>query len=149
MMKLLAMGNILMGDDGIALHLAGLLEERLNSLGIELIYGETDIGYCITRITEEDYIILLDAAEFGREPGEISLQPFREMPAYRREFTSHCISFLDLIHLYYPAIDGIVIKIQIAYLGFCYGPSDQLKNRSENMIKQLLGVLLKIKCGRN
>lgn len=52
--KLIAVGNRLMGDEGIAVKLAEYLMDRLYSQGIEVILGDTDIDFCFGRIDRED-----------------------------------------------------------------------------------------------
>ncbi|HWT26636.1 MAG TPA: hydrogenase maturation protease [Mobilitalea sp.] len=70
--KLAAIGNVLMGDDGIAIAIAKKIEPELNRMGIEVVYGETDVGYCISVVDASDDIIILDASAFGKKPGEIT-----------------------------------------------------------------------------
>lgn len=135
--KLLAMGNILMGDDGIAIYIADILEDRLKEIGIDVIYGETDIGYSITNINEGDYIILLDAAYYGKTPGEITVLAFDEASINRKDATCHSVSFLDLLKLYFPKNDGIVLTVEIAEIGFFYGPSLLLKDKLETISQQI------------
>ncbi len=144
-MKLVAMGNVLMGDDGIALHLTSMLEDKLRELGIAVIFGETDIGYCLTQLEEEDFIILIDAAELGKKPGELTLLSFEELTPCRKMNTSHCISFFDLLKLYYPKMKGVAILIQIYHIDFQYGLSNPLKEKTEDMLNLILEQIRKIK----
>ena len=55
--KLIAIGNKIMGDDRIGPLVAEHLEKFLSQLGIEVVIGETDIGYCLSKINEKDMII--------------------------------------------------------------------------------------------
>ncbi len=144
-MKLVAMGNVLMGDDGIALYLTSMLEDKLRELGIAVIFGETDIGYCLTQLEEEDFVILIDAAELGKKPGELTLLSFEELAPCRKINTSHCISFFDLLKLYYPKMKGVAIMIQIYRIDFHYGLSDTLKEKTEDMLNLILEQIRKIK----
>lgn len=139
------MGNVLMSDDGIAIYLAGILEEKLCKIGVEVIYGETDIGYCISQIQEGDYIILMDASDLGKTPGEITLLSFDEITAKDKDITQHCVSFLDLLKLYFPMNDGIVITVQIAYIGLQYGLSKQLKGNISEIAQELFKQVSNVK----
>jgi len=127
--KLLALGNVLMGDDAVAIHLAMALQEELGQMGIEVIYGETDIGYCITSIQEEDFIIFVDAADFGGVAGEISVMSISEISNTDKFVTGHSINFLHLIKLYKPKLQGVILAVQIADINFRYGLSEELQNR--------------------
>jgi hydrogenase maturation protease len=127
--KLLAMGNLLMGDDAIAIYLASALEGELSQLGIEVIYGETDIGYSMTRISEEDFVIFADAADFGGIPGEVKEFQLDDMVKETNDITEHNIRFLDLIKLHMPKLEGAVLAVQIADIHFRYGLSEELLSR--------------------
>ncbi len=144
-MKLLAMGNVLMGDDGIAVYMAGILEESLREMGIEVIYGETDIGYCLSRIQEGDYIILLDASDLGKEPGEITMLSFDNLKTNYQNMTHHSVSFLDLLRLYFPKNDGNVITVQVKDIHLCYGISKELKEKTANLSLALQKQILSIR----
>lgn len=76
--KVIAIGNLLMGDDGIAVYIAGRLKKMLANDEIDIIIGETDFEYCMDRIEPEDFVIVLDSAALGLEPGAVSLIPFEE-----------------------------------------------------------------------
>lgn len=56
-----------MGDDGIAIYVTEMLRKELESRGIEVIIGETDSQYCISKIEEGDFLLILDASYFGIE----------------------------------------------------------------------------------
>ncbi len=142
--KLLAMGNVLMGDDGIGIHLATALQEELSAMGIEVIYGETDIGYCITNIQEDDYIIIVDAADFGATTGDINKVPLEEISSSKNVITGHSISFLELIKLYLPKIKGTVLEVQIAEINFQYGLSQNLQNRFSRCAEDVLNYIRQI-----
>jgi hydrogenase maturation protease len=147
--KLIAMGNILMGDDGIAVFLARLLEAELLALGIEVIYGETDIGYCITRVEDGDYLILLDGACLGKQPGEISLLPLCSAAAEETGMTQHGIRFIDLLALYYPRLEGMILAVEAADLSFRYEISAILMDRVHEIAAKLLHIIDSTKTQHN
>lgn len=140
--KLLAMGNVLMGDDGIAVYVAASLEEQLNQLGIEVIYGETDIGYSIAMLGREDFIIILDAARLGKTAGETTVLSFDNYSGRNGEVTQHNISFLELIRLYFPQNKGFIITIEIDEIRFHYGAGRLLEDK---LAKISLEIYEKIK----
>jgi hydrogenase maturation protease len=75
--KAIAIGNPLMGDDGIALKVAEQLSDSLEKLGVEVIIGETDIDYCISRIDENDKLIVIDGSCRGEALGSYPPCPCR------------------------------------------------------------------------
>ncbi len=136
-LKLLAIGNVLMEDDGIAVILAEKLREELESLGLSVIIGETDSDYLLSAIDEEDTLIILDAVTMV-PCGEILCLSLREaVPVYRDE-TQHSLSFLHTCRLYYPDIRGILLGIGVESCGYHYGVSERLSERIGEVKKILL-----------
>lgn len=66
-MKLIAIGSRIMGDAGAAIAAAEELYDELVVEGVQVIIGETDVGYCLSCIKEGDIIIILDAS-IGERP---------------------------------------------------------------------------------
>jgi hydrogenase maturation protease len=135
--KLIALGDVLRKDDGIAIYIAAELEEELTSLGVDLLYGKTDIGYYISMIKADDYTILLDASRFGYPPGKITYLPINCYQMSARDYTQHSICFLDLLKIYYPQIEGMIIAVEIGEVSFYYGLSTQLSDKFNNITKEI------------
>ena len=73
-LKLIAIGNVLMKDDAIGIKVAEEIEIELLKLGVNVIYGETNIQHCISSVEKDDYIIILDSAYYGKSIGEITIE---------------------------------------------------------------------------
>lgn len=141
--KLVAVGNVLMGDDGIAIFLAGRLEADMLALGIEVIYGETDIGYCLTQIHNGDYLIVLDGACLGKSPGEVSVLPLHTTQE-AAGMTQHYLRFTDLLPIYYPEPEGMLLAVEISDTGFRYGISEVLADRADGITNEILHIVRSI-----
>lgn len=141
MIKLVAMGNILMEDDGIAIVVAELLKEQLTRMGIQVICGETDTGYCIANLTGCDYLILLDATSLGKEPGRITRMPLQNQPAAGGKLSQHGILLTNLLHIYFPQLQGVLLGIETAGISFCRGLSPKLADRLEDITKEILNII--------
>jgi hydrogenase maturation protease len=115
--KLLALGNVLMEDDGVAIYLAEQLQYEIQQMGIEVVLGETDIGYLLSKITQEDYLIILDATTC-LPCGEICCLLISEEHFSPEYILQHDISLLSLCKIYYPAITGSMIGIGVASLTY-------------------------------
>lgn len=139
--KVIALGNVLMKDDGIGIEVTKMIEKELSELGIEVIYGETDIGYCISKVNGEDFIFLLDASCYGISPGELSVIPINQFISAKKGYTQHSYSFIDMLKLYVPNIQGRIIAIETAELSFDYGLSQILKDRFINISNTVLSVI--------
>lgn len=143
--KLLAVGNVLMGDDGIAIYLAASLEEELEKLGVEVIYGETDIGYSILQMNDKDRIIILDAVKQGTAVGEVSVYYTRDLDGGLNRVYGHDISFINLLSFYYPNNSYYIITIEVGEVCFHYGLGSRIntilpKIRSE-IYRKIEGLL--------
>ena len=60
MIKVIAIGNRIMIDDGIAIAVLENVRNKLESMGIEIIIGETDFQFCFHQLKEHDFVIILD-----------------------------------------------------------------------------------------
>jgi hydrogenase maturation protease len=78
-MKLIAFGNIFMKDDGIAIAVVEFLKDKLEKLGIEIIFGETDYESCFSLLNANDFIVILDALYMENDPGSIHVFNFKTL----------------------------------------------------------------------
>jgi hydrogenase maturation protease len=136
--KLIAMGNILMKDDAIGIEVAKIIEKRLIEREIEVIYVETDVQYGISNIQENEYIFVLDAAYYGKKPGEITCLPLNTFISKEKGYSQHNYSFLDLLKFYYPSINGEVYAIEVKDVEFGFGLSSVLQEKLEVISKEVL-----------
>lgn len=139
--KVIAIGNILMKDDAIAIEVARQIEGRLLEKGIEVIYGETDFEYCISRVNQDDYIFILDAAYCGKSFGELTTLSLNSFDSVKNGYTQHSYSFLDLLKLYYPHIQGEIYAIQIHKVEFGFGLSPMLQEELKGICKEILSKI--------
>lgn len=136
--KVIAMGNSLMKDDAIGIEAVKCIEERLLERGIEVIYAETDVQYGISNIQEDVHIIVLDAAFYGKNPGEITCLPLSTFISKKKGGSQHNYSFLDLLKLYYPSIKGEILAIEVESVEFSFGLSSVLQGKLEVISKEIL-----------
>lgn len=140
-LKLIALGNVLMKDDGIGIFIARAMEEELKVKGIEVIYAETDFGCCISKVERSDRVIILDAACYKKDPGEITIIPLDNYSPNNYSFTQHSYILLDILKLYYPELQGYILAIEIEKITFGFGLSDILQKKKKDIIKEVLDFL--------
>lgn len=146
--KVIAMGNTLMKDDAIGIEVAKEIEAKLLEQGIEVIYGETDVQYSMSNIQEDDYIFILDAACYGKSPGEITSLPLNTFVSNKKGYCGHNYSVLDLLKLYYPNVKGKIYAIEIKEVEFGLGLSSVLQDKLKVISEDILGKIHKA-VGRN
>lgn len=103
-----------MGDDGVAIHVIEKLSKNFEKSGIEVIIGEVDFQYCLGKIEEGDYIIIIDATWFGIEPGTVtvnSLKDIYRLNADQSMFSQHGYSLIKALEIY-KAIEGRIVGIE-------------------------------------
>lgn len=141
--KVIAIGNVLMKDDAIGIEVIKEIEEKLLEKNIEVIYGETNIHHCISVVKEDDYIIILDAACFEKNPGEITFLPLNKFISKKKGYSQHSYSFLDLIRIYYPNIQGEIYGIEVKEVEFGFGLSSVLQPQLNIISKKILSKINK------
>lgn len=134
MIKLVAIGNQLMKDDGIAIKVTKMLEDSLRNLNIEIIIGETDPYSCYYLLNQEDFVLILDALYKGTEPGSIHLFKFEEIIAQSfNTFMQHDMSIIELMKLYGSKFQGYLIGIEVAEVGYGDELSSILKEKFQQI----------------
>lgn len=142
-----------MGDDGVAIHVTEKLSDSFENNGIEVIIGETDFQYCLSKIEEGDYIIILDATWFGIKPGTVtsnSLRDIYKLNANQSLFSQHGYSLIKALETYFKCIDGIVIGIEGEDFNFGLLLSSRIKESFEDicgLVNEI--VLARIDMGRS
>lgn len=94
----LGIGNILMADDGVGVHVARELEPEADSLGVRIEDGGTAGLALIDWFEPHDEILVVDAANFGAAPGTTAIiSP--ELLCARRAWSGHDHGLVDVLRL--------------------------------------------------
>lgn len=75
---ILGMGNLLLCDEGVGVHVARALAQRELPPGVSVVEAGTAFLDVLPDIEWADRILLVDAMEAGRAPGSIYRVPFDE-----------------------------------------------------------------------
>lgn len=136
--KVIAIGNSLMEDDGVAIVVAEKIREELINNNIEVIIGETDFEYCISSIEEGDFLFIIDAVDYGENPGEVTVFTLESYKYEKKSYTQHSYSVIDLINLYYKYVKGYIIGIEVSSVTFKLGLSKELESKIQLISKKVL-----------
>jgi hydrogenase maturation protease len=97
----LGLGNILMGDEGIGVHVVRALEQHTLPEGVECLDGGTGGFVLLEPLQSADHIVLVDAAADGNPIGTVT----RTTPRFSRDYpptlTAHDIGVKDLLDVFY------------------------------------------------
>jgi hydrogenase maturation protease len=98
---ILGIGNLLLSDEGVGVHVANKLMEIDLPEGVSVIEGGTDGFRLLNIITEADRLIVIDAVKGGAAPGSIyrfNLDEVKNCPSGFKT-SVHQIGILEVINM--------------------------------------------------
>ena len=144
---ILGIGNYLMGDEGIGVHLANRMESQMLPEGVEVLDGGTGGFHLLEYFEKYDHVILVDATLDNNTPGTIRLIKPKFAKDFPPAMSTHDIGMKDLISALQilgkmPEIDLLVVSIEsIQQQGIELTP--EIENIVPNLIDQVKQLLLK------
>ena len=97
----LGLGNVLMADEGIGVHVVRALEKHTLPEGVECLDGGTGGFVLLEPMQNADRVILIDAAADGNSPGTVTRTTPRFSHDYPPTLTAHDIGIKDLLDAFY------------------------------------------------
>jgi hydrogenase maturation protease len=98
---ILGIGNVLMGDEGVGVHVVEWLQETTLPEGVECLDGGTGSFVLLEPMQQARRVILIDATVDSAPAGTVRrLQP-RFSKEYPRTLTAHDIGLKDLLDAFY------------------------------------------------
>ena len=98
---ILGLGNVIMGDEGVGVHVVRALEKLSLPPGVECLDGGTGGFILLEPLQNADRVILIDAAADGNPIGTVT----RTTPRFSRDYpptlTAHDIGVKDLLDAFY------------------------------------------------
>jgi hydrogenase maturation protease len=98
---ILGIGNVLMGDEGIGVHVVRAIEKTGVPEGVECMDGGTGGFHLLGPIQEAGKVVLIDATIDGARPGTVRRLRPRFSSDYPRTLTAHDIGLKDLLDAFY------------------------------------------------
>lgn len=96
---LIGLGNILLKDEGVGVHAANAIKQRYTfSPYVEIVDGGT-MGLDLLPLFEgREKVIIIDAVDFGKEPGHIGMIRDNDIPSVLdSKFSVHHIGLSDVL----------------------------------------------------
>lgn len=142
MIKLFALGNEFLGDDGIAIKVIRHIEKIIKDK-ILIFYSGLDDMICLENITENDTVIFIDSTFFNETPGTVNFFTkeyiINNLPNNTIQNTSLSLSIYS-----YTNITVYFIGIEIASLYYSYNISEELNNNFKTICDNVLEKLIYI-----
>ncbi len=144
---ILGIGNYLMGDEGIGVHIANVLEKEQLPAGVDVLDGGTGGFYLLDYFEIYKHVILVDATLDGNPPGTIRMIKPRFASDFPPAMSTHDIGLKDLVSALQvlgkmPEIDLFVVSIEsiqqqgIELTETIAGIVPQLVNRIKCLLKE-------------
>jgi hydrogenase maturation protease len=97
---ILGVGNLLLSDEGIGVHVANRMEQMDLPPGVKVIEGGTDGFRLMNVVTGAERVIVVDAVKGGGEPGSIYRFDIEDAPSSPDTYKTsvHQIGILEVIH---------------------------------------------------
>jgi hydrogenase maturation protease len=116
----LGVGNLLMGDEGVGIHVVRLLEADSPPAGADLVDGGTGGFHLLEYFDGYERVVLVDATIDGQPPGTVTVLEPRFSSDYPTTLSAHDIGLKDLIDAVYllekePKI--VLFAISIGQIG--------------------------------
>ncbi len=97
----LGLGNVILGDEGVGVHVVRTLEQQTLPAGVDCLDGGTGGFVLLEPMQNADRIILIDAAADENPIGTVT----RTTPRFSKDFpptlTAHDIGVKDLLDVFY------------------------------------------------
>jgi len=97
----LGLGNVIMGDEGVGVHVVRALEKHTLADNVECLDGGTGGFILLEPLQAADHIILIDATDDGNRPGTVTRTTPRFSSDYPPTLTAHDIGVKDLLDAFY------------------------------------------------
>lgn len=147
MIKIIAIGNILLGDDGIGIRVTEAMKPVFlgYSEEISVIIGETDIYYCLENIESDDLLIIIDSSYFGLEPGTVTRLTLEECDKFTKNFiTAHGENLINILRQDYRNIRGYFIGIEVSVIDYSLELSAILQDKLQEICLRVSGEIQEI-----
>ncbi|MFC6039980.1 hydrogenase maturation protease [Paenisporosarcina macmurdoensis] len=139
----LGIGNQLMMDDGIGINLVEELEKLDTTSNIHYLIGESDIDYCIEKIEEATYTIILDAVYSGKETGELSIYPLANVHEYQTlDISPHNLHLFQMLYQQRNTIKGVLIGIEPYEISFHIGISQNITEKWDQILMEVKKTIM-------
>ena len=115
----LGIGNVLMGDEGVGVHVVRYLEKEGVPEGVELLDGGTGSFLLLDPMQLARKVILIDATLDENSPGTVRRLAPRFSTDYPRTLAAHDIGLKDLLDTFYllgQTVDIVLFAVSIAPL---------------------------------
>jgi len=141
----IGIGNLLMTDDGIGIHVVDELKKRKLPQNVEVHDGRTNAFLIMEQMEGADKAVLIDAYKKDGKPGSIykfEVKPGVDYHGDRLELSLHDLDFMSMLrvgpNVYDLPEDIVVIGVEPERLEVGLGLSETLKKAIPDIIEAVM-----------
>ena len=144
----LGIGNYLMGDEGVGVHIVQRMEKRKLPDYLEVLDGGTGGFFLMPVFDEYGSVIMIDATMDGQPAGTIQIIKPRFASDYPNALSVHDVGLRDMIEALYlrekkPEIHLMTISVK-GIQPMVVGLTPEVEKVIDNAIEQILNLAEKI-----
>ncbi len=144
----LGIGNYLMGDEGVGVHIVQKMEKRKLPDYLEVLDGGTGGFFLMPVFDEYGSVIMIDATMDGQPAGTIKIIKPRFASDYPNALSVHDVGLRDMIEALYlrekkPEIHLMTISVK-GIQPMVVGLTPEVEKVIDNAIEQILNLAEKI-----
>ncbi|NHZ86056.1 MAG: hydrogenase maturation protease [Planctomycetia bacterium] len=148
-LKIIAIGNDLYGDDGVGLAVLETLASIPNIENVELVNGATDALGLIDHFIDVEHVIIIDAAQMGEQPGTVKVFDREDIKMTIKvdNLSVHGISLAETFEIA-EAIDSLpgkitIIGIEPKNIGISQNLSDLVAQSIPEVVTNIINLIHK------
>ena len=140
----IGVGNILMGDDGIAHYIIDNLANLPVPKSVDIIFIGTDVWKVLPQLKYHHYskIIVVDAINTHNEPGSVYFIPAFELQGHKQPYSLHDFTVFHILAMARLLKRTYLFGVEINTLEMGNKLSPTLKEKLPLFVKKLHKVLL-------
>ncbi|MCL0046898.1 HyaD/HybD family hydrogenase maturation endopeptidase [Thermodesulfovibrionales bacterium] len=145
--SVIGLGNILLRDEGVGVHVVNAIKQRyIFPPEVEIIDGGTTGLDLLPFFEGKDKILIVDAADFGKEPGHIEIVEDKNIPSLLSpNLSTHHVGLSDLIFaaeaLDMRPLEICLIGIQPKFINVGLDMTDEMNEKLDTLVEMSIEKL--------
>jgi hydrogenase maturation protease len=138
----LGIGNLLMGDEGVGVHVIRRLNGMKLTEGVECLDGGTGSFLLLEPMQQAKRVILIDATIDGQPAGTVTRLTPKFSSDYPKTLTAHDIGLKDLLDAAYLTRDALDVTLFAVSIDPLQGMGMELSPASARRIDEIATMVL-------
>ena len=138
----LGIGNVLMGDEGVGVHLVRQISQMTLPENVECLDGGTGSFLLLEPMQQAQRVVLIDATIDGNPAGTVTRLTPRFSSEYPKTLTAHDIGLKDLLDAAYFTGRGLDVTLFAVSIDSLQGLGMDLSAAISRRVPEIAGTVL-------